>query len=146
MHTESTSSTIELLIVDDHPLASSGIARLLKREPDLRINAICLSGAEAIEAAHKFNPPIIVLELFSAEASSPLLRAMLRAAPDTKVVIVTRHSSQLEAVRNAGASGFVTTAVAARHLASCIRHVFEGATWIEYTGQTRRTSAETDLT
>jgi DNA-binding NarL/FixJ family response regulator len=138
VHNQNSVPTIDLVIVDDHPLASSGIARILKRETDLRVAAECLSGVEAVEAVQRTKPAVVVFELHSPHASGAmLLRAVRNVDAHAQVVVVTRNIGERENLRTAGVTGFVTTDLAGKHLAACIRAVHDGATWIEYVGNPR---------
>ena len=138
---ETPTQTIPVVIVDDHPLASSGVARLLRSEPDLDVAAVCYGEAEAVNAVLKHEPPIVVFEFPNPrKGSQDLLRSVALAYPRARLIVVGQHTSEIDKFRDAGASGFVTTAQAKEFLAVCIRNVYTGATWIEYTGRMRRVS------
>jgi two-component system invasion response regulator UvrY len=141
VNTDTTASTITIVVVDDHPLASTGIARVLKRESDLDVAAICYGETESIDAVRRHSPDIIVFEFPNPRTGGPaLLRAVANAHPDARVIVVGRHTSEIDMFRDAGAAGFVTTEECGRFLAACVRNVYAGATWIEYTGRRRRVS------
>lgn len=141
MNTETPTETITVVVVDDHPLASSGIARLLKREPDLDIAAVCFGEAESISAIRRHEPGIIVFEIPNPRSGGPaLLRSIALAKPGTRIIVVGPHTSEIDKFRDAGAAGYVTTEQSARFMAACVRNVHQGATWIEYTGRVRRVS------
>ena len=133
--------TITVVVVDDHPLASTGVARLLKNEPALDVAAVCYGEVEAVTAVLKHEPSIVVFEFPNPRAGGQaLLRSVAVAHPRARLIVVGQHASEIDKFRDAGASGFLITGEAKRFLAACVRNVYAGATWIEYTGQIRRVS------
>ena len=141
MGTHTSTETITVVIVDDHPLASTGIARVLKGERDIDVAAVCYGEAEAVNAVLKHEPAVVVFEFPNPRAGSQtLLRSVAVAQPRARLVIVGQHTSEIDRFRDAGARGFLTTEQSRQFLAVCIRNVLAGATWIEYTGRMRRVS------
>lgn len=141
MKTESPTQTITIVVVDDHPLASTGVARLLKGEPGLDVAAVCYGEAEAVNAVLKHEPPIVIFEFpNSRKGSQELLRSIAVAYPRARLIVVGQHTSEIDKFRDAGATGYLTTDQARSFLVACVRNVFAGATWIEYTGRMRRVS------
>ena len=141
MSTETPTETITVVVVADHPLASSGVARVLKREADMDVAAVCFGEAESISAVRRHEPAIIVFEFPNPRSGGPaLLRSIALAKPGTRIIVVGQHTSEIDKFRDAGAAGFVVTDQSAKYLAACIRNVHQGATWIEYTGRVRRVS------
>ncbi len=55
--------TLNVLIVDDEPLAREGVQLLLKQESDISIVGECGSGAEAIRAILKLQPDLVFLDV-----------------------------------------------------------------------------------
>jgi DNA-binding NarL/FixJ family response regulator len=51
------------LIVDDHSLFRSGLARLLKMEPVFEVVGEAEDGMEAIEFAQKLDPDVILMDV-----------------------------------------------------------------------------------
>ena len=49
--TEPAARRVQVLIVQDHPLLASAIARLLELEPDLAVSGVSASGTEALAVA-----------------------------------------------------------------------------------------------
>ncbi|MFG1691773.1 LytR/AlgR family response regulator transcription factor [Gemmatimonadota bacterium] len=54
---------ITAVIVDDEPLARRRLARLLEREPDVRISAQCEDGTEAVQAIREQRPDIAFVDV-----------------------------------------------------------------------------------
>lgn len=137
-------TTIDVVVVFDNPLASQSSPKILKNETDVRVAAVCLNVNETLDAMKQVKPRVIVFELANSYPSgSALLRNVGLEFPDVRAIVVSRHVNELDVFRTTGASGFVATDLASRHLAMCIRNVEQGASWIEYTNQKRRLSTPT---
>lgn len=54
---------IRTLIVDDEPIARTGIRRELEREPDVEIVGECSDGYHAVTAIHEKRPDLVFLDL-----------------------------------------------------------------------------------
>lgn len=139
--TTTSNATIDVVVVYDNPLASQQSARLLKTESDIRVAAVCLNVAETLDAIQQVQPAVTILELaISYPTGSALLRTIGLEYPELRAIVVSRHADEVDVFRWTGAAGFVAGDLASQHLAMCIRNVRQGASWIEYTNQTRRLS------
>src|SRR5579885_2165328 len=54
---------IRVMLADDHALVREGTRRLLEAEPDLRVVAEAASGAEAIAAAERDRPDVVIMDI-----------------------------------------------------------------------------------
>src|SRR5262245_34044676 len=52
-----------VLVVDDHALFRTGVANIINQEPDLQVIAEAGNGAEAIDAYHRHQPDVTLLDL-----------------------------------------------------------------------------------
>jgi two-component system, LytTR family, response regulator len=57
------SDRIRVLVVDDEPLARTGVCELLQRDPDLEVIGEAGSGSEAIEALQELKPDLVMLDV-----------------------------------------------------------------------------------
>jgi two-component system, LytTR family, response regulator len=57
------SERIRVLVVDDEPLARSGVRELLQRDADLEVIGEAASGAEAVEALRELKPDLVMLDV-----------------------------------------------------------------------------------
>ena len=133
MNPKELDAVIDLVVIDDHPIESFGVSRLLHRQPDMRVAAVCLSEADAIDAIRRLQPRIVIADLHNPVLAGPRLTQAIRdAAGVASVIIVTRNPMSSDMFRAVGVAGFVATDVALLHLAECIRQVNDGAAWVEY--------------
>ena len=55
--------TIPLLLVDDHQMFREGLARMIEKEPDLKIVGQCASATEALELLDKSGAKVVLLDV-----------------------------------------------------------------------------------
>ncbi|MFE2536613.1 response regulator transcription factor [Streptomyces sp. NPDC059371] len=81
---------IRLLVVDDHPLVRDTLAGALGRSPLVDVVGVACDGAEAVDAAVRLLPDVVLMDLVmpvldGAEAT----RRLLALRPGTRVVVLT---------------------------------------------------------
>lgn len=125
--------TVTILIVDDHEVLREGIRSILtKARPEWEICGEAGTGAEAIEAASRLKPTIILLDITMPGISG--LEAASRISStrgSSKILMFTMHESgelASESLR-AGARGYVTKADASRQLVLAIETLLSGGTF-----------------
>ena len=99
------------MCVDDHDDICSAISRSTRYEHDIECVGAFTQCREALAAAARLNPHVILLDL-SMPGEDPLeyLPQFLSAAPGARVVIFSGHDDHQTqiAARTAGAVGFVS--------------------------------------
>jgi DNA-binding NarL/FixJ family response regulator len=122
--------SIRVLVVDDQALVRGGFAMVLRVHRDITVVAEAGTGVEAIEAARRHRPDVILMdirmpEMDGLEATS---RILAEADWDARVLILTTFDPDeyvYQALR-AGASAFVLKDIPADQLATAVRTVAEG--------------------
>ncbi len=116
--------SVRILLADDHEIVRHGLRRLLETQAGWTICGEAESGREAVEKARQLTPDIVVLdhsmpELSGAEAA----RQILKALPQTEIVILTMHDSEqlLREVLDAGVRGYVLKSDAMSDMVSAVR-------------------------
>jgi len=120
-----------VLLADDHPLMLEGIRSFI--EPHLQSVDTVTDGRALVEAALRLKPNLIILDI-----TMPLLNGIdaaiqiRKSLPAVKMLFVTMHVSPayLEAVLNAGASGYVVKSAAREELLDAIRSVLKGQIYV----------------
>ena len=127
--------TDTVLLVDDHPVLRQGLRVLLEKER-FKVVGEAADGLEAIDVAGKVQPNFVVLDLAMPTLNGvSAVRGILKAAPGTKVVLLTMHTEEyqiLEAFR-AGVKGCVSKGQAAEHLIQALREVGAGRVYVSPT-------------
>ncbi len=123
---------IRVLVADDHTVVRQGIRHVLEQEPGFTVVAEAATGTEALAAAERHRPDVVVLDISMPGESGLTLAARLRdLLPDTRVLILSMHDNTeyvLESVRS-GADGYLLKDSAATELRSAVRAVQRGESW-----------------
>jgi two-component system, NarL family, response regulator DevR len=133
--TESSATRpLSLLIVDDHEVVRQGLAALLGRRTEFHVVAEAGTVAEAIAAARKFRPDLVIMDVRLPDGSGIEACREIRAElPDTRVVILTSYPDE-DAVLSAiiaGASGYLLKQVRARDLVAALEAVGRGESLLD---------------
>jgi len=120
---------LRLLVVDDHEVVREGLVALLSRREDFQVVAEAGTVAEALTAAHRFEPDLVVMDVRLPDGSGIEACREIRAElPATRVVMLTSYPDE-EAVLSAilaGASGYLLKQVRGRDLVSALEAVGRG--------------------
>jgi len=125
--------TIEILVVDDHPLFRHGLVQLLNSEPTFRVVGEASGAPEALSKARQFQPTMIIVDLGLKGPSGLELTKSLRAEfPKMAVLVLSMHDEPTYAVRSlrAGANGYVTKEEALSSVLVAVREVVNGRTYL----------------
>lgn len=102
--------TIDVLIIDDHPLMRKGIRQLLELETHFNIVGDVGSGSEGINLALQVQPDLIILDLNMKGLSGLDTLEILRSeGVDARIVVLTVSDakSDIFALVDAGADGYL---------------------------------------
>jgi DNA-binding NarL/FixJ family response regulator len=117
-----------ILIVDDHPLTRGALATLLGQN-GFDVIAEAGDGNEAIEAARRLHPDLVLLDLSMPDLDGLSALPRLReAAPDCEVVVLTASGTEdnlLAAIR-AGAAGYLLKTEPPERIVEFLNGVAEG--------------------
>jgi two-component system response regulator DevR len=134
---DSSSSSIHpltLLIVDDHEVVRQGLVALLGRRPEFHVVAEAGTVAEAVAAARKFRPNLVVMDVRLPDGSGIEACREIRAEmPETRGVMLTSYPDE-DAVLSAiiaGASGYLLKQVRARDLVAALATVGRGESLLD---------------
>ena len=118
-----------VLLADDQALVRVGLRKILENEPDTTVAAEAENGEEAVAAAARFRPDVVLMDI-----RMPVLdgieatRRIVRDRPATRVLILTTFGLDTyvyDALR-AGASGFMLKDAPPEEIAAAVRIVASG--------------------
>lgn len=124
---------IKVLVVDDHDLVRSGIVRLLSDAKGIQVVGDASSGEEAVQLSRELVPNVILMDLrMPGIGGLEATRKLLRAMPDTKVIVVTASEDDPMANRllQIGASGYMTKGAEADEIVRAILKVHTGQRYL----------------
>jgi DNA-binding NarL/FixJ family response regulator len=127
---------IRIMLADDHALVREGTRRLLEAEPDMRVVAEAASGAEAIAAAERSRPDVIIMDIAMPGGNGiEATRHIKRLCPQSAVLALTAYDDDqyVIALLEAGAAGFLLKNVHGRELVEAVRAVARGESALDAT-------------
>jgi len=124
---------IRVLIVDDHPVVHDGVAAVLERTPDIRLER----GVETVDAAVGVltSTPVDVVLVdvrLGDEDGIAAIARLLAARPGIRVIVFSAYDADehvFGAIR-AGARGYLVKGVAAAEMVTAIRRVHAGESYL----------------
>jgi len=131
---ETETQPLTVLVVDDHEVVRQGLVALLARRPDFHVVAEAGTVSEAVAAARRFQPRLVVMDVRLPDGSGVEACREIRAElPDTRVVMLTSYPDE-DAVLSAivaGASGYLLKQVRGRDLVAALQAVGRGESLLD---------------
>lgn len=121
--------TINLLIVDDHPLFRQGVRYSLQEEHDIKVVGDAASAEEALNFLSVTPPDVMIVDLnLPAMDGLELTRHVHRTYPSLGVVMLSMHESDEQAFNalRAGAAAYYSKEISSVQLAQVVRRVARG--------------------
>jgi DNA-binding NarL/FixJ family response regulator len=122
-----------VLLVDDHALLRTGVAKIINQEPDLHVVAEAENGVEAIAAFERHHPDVTLLDLRMPVMEGVEAVRQIRARdPRALLIVLTTYDrdDEISQALRAGAKAYILKDIAANELVDCIRKVLAGKTYI----------------
>lgn len=99
-----------VMICDDHEVVREGLRGLIGRQAEMSLVAEASTAAEAIEAAGRSKPDVVIMDVRLPDGSGvEACRSIREVRPETKVIMLTSYADDeaLFASIIAGASGYL---------------------------------------
>src|SRR4029079_9402198 len=126
-------SSIRVLVCDDHALLRSGLRLLLEGEDDLAVVGEAASAEEAIERAGALDPDVVLLDIVMPGRNGvDALPDLLAAAPATRVLMLSMQDdpTYVRKAFAAGATGYLLKEAADSELVQAVREVAAGRSFV----------------
>ena len=120
---------IRILIVDDHPLVSEGLAAVIQNQPDMLLAGRASSGQEAIKSFDECRPDVTLMDLRLPDISGiDAMVAIQSKFPNAHFIIVTTFTGDAEILRalEAGARAYLLKTMPPNELVDVVRQVHAG--------------------
>ena len=122
-----------ILLVDDHPVVRDGLADAINQEPGLTVCAMAEDRHEALSAAEKHKPELMVIDLMLKSSSGlELIKDIHARWAHLPILVVSMQdeSHYAERALRAGARGYITKQQATRNILAAIRKVLKGEIYL----------------
>lgn len=129
-----TTSTITVVIADDHAILRAGLRVLLNAQPDMKVVGEAGDGDQALEQVRLKKPDVLLLDIgMPGTGGVEAATEVKKSSPQTQVVVLTMHDEvgYLDSMLAAGVSGYVLKRSLDSDLVSAIRAAHAGKTFVD---------------
>jgi len=130
---DSSTDTVSVVIVDDHPAIREAIRYEVEQAIDLAVAAETDSAGEAFRLIRERNPDVAIVDLsLGNEHSFELIEAVQAQHPNTDLLVFSVHDETVYAERilRAGASGYLMKGGSMEELLTAVRRVADGRVYL----------------
>jgi DNA-binding NarL/FixJ family response regulator len=131
---ESGERVIQVLLVDDQPLARAGLKLILAPEDGFAIVGEAADGGAALALVDQTHPDVVVMDVRMRGMDGVEATRRLRARADAPPVLILTTFGEdevLSAALRAGAAGFVLKDAPAEDLIRAVQAVAAGDAWLD---------------
>ena len=122
-------SSIRVLVADDHDIVRKGIRALLATEPDIEVVGEAENGREAVTEAERLQPDVILMDLVMPEVDGiEAIRRITGRQPEARILVLTSFAADdkvFPAIK-AGALGYLLKDSGPEELVQAIHQVYLG--------------------
>ena len=126
-------SSIEVMIVDDHPLVRVGMATVVNQQSDMTIVAETDSGHRALELFRRHRPDVVLMDMrLRGDSGARATSALMAEFPDARVLMISNYEGD-EEIRQAlaaGAKGYLFKSIVEDELVDAIREIHAGQSYL----------------
>lgn len=129
----SDSTTIRVILVDDHPVVRFGLAAIIGLQPDMAVVAEAGSGEEACARCDRQAADVVLMDLRLPGLSGvEAIRAIRKAHPVLRFIVLTTYDGDEDIHRalEAGAQAYLLKGMSHNDLVNAIRKVHAGLKFI----------------
>jgi two-component system invasion response regulator UvrY len=124
---------VQLIIVDDHFHVREAWSWVLGQVPGLKVIAQCANGQEAVEAAQRLQPDVILMDIhMSPMGGMEATRIIRQSSTDIKIIAISVQAerSYVNEMLRSGANGYVTKNSSSQEMVVAIDEVLAGKVYI----------------
>lgn len=123
---------ITVVVVDDHAMVRTAIARHLTEEQDMKVIGEAADAREAMELVVEHRPAILLMDIdMPGPVCFEVAREVRQRSPETRVIFLSAHfhDHYVEQALEVEARGYLTKAESQEALVAAIRKVAAGGVW-----------------
>jgi NarL family two-component system response regulator LiaR len=120
---------IRVLLVDDHAVVREGLRAFLELQEGIQVAGEAADGEEAIEAATRLHPDVVVMDLVMPRLDGvEAMRELRRTIPAARVIVLTSFldDDKLLPALRAGAAGYLLKNAQPEEVARAVRAAYAG--------------------
>ena len=124
---------INVFIADDHEFIRAGLKSILAATFDIEVIGEGATGHDVLQALRESAPDALILDMSMPGLSGlELIKRIKTEWPKQKILVLTMHTNKQYAVRaiRAGATGFLSKAIASEELVIALRKIVAGRAYI----------------
>ena len=124
---------IKVLLVDDHELVRTGLARMLADVANIEVVGEAENGEDAVKMVRHLEPDVVLMDVIMPGIGGlEATRRICHSNLNVNVVVVTSVEDDLYPARllQAGAAGYVTKGADLDEMVKAIQHVYRGQRYI----------------
>jgi len=124
-----SSESIRILIVDDHPIMRVGIAAIINAQPNMTVVGQAGTAAEAVRLFKQTQPDLTLMDLRLPDTSGvEAIRTICAMSPEARVVVLTTYEGDedIHQALAAGARGYLIKGMSHEALLQALRRVHAG--------------------
>lgn len=124
---------IRVLLVDDHAVVRSGMARLLEHYEHIEIISEADNGEQAYQLFTELSPDVVVMDMsMPGIGGLEALRRIMNRDPQARVIMFSMHENISFAIQamSSGAVGYVAKSGEAQDLANAVKQVMTGKNYL----------------
>ena len=128
-----SSTTIRVLLADDHDILRQGLKMLLSMQQEMQVVGEARTGREAVVMARELMPDVVVMDITMPDMDGLEACQLIRSQrPATQVLMLTMHESEeyfLQSLRM-GAAGYLVKKAAPSDLRMAINSIAQGGAFL----------------
>jgi DNA-binding NarL/FixJ family response regulator len=120
---EQETTTLRILVADDHDIIRRGLKELLASRPGWEVCAEAKTGREAVTLAEQLKPDVVVMDISMPDLNGlEAARKIRKSLPKTEILILTLHFSDqlVREIVEAGVRAYIMKSDADRDLVAAV--------------------------